>query len=334
MCAILYTIEGGGAILKYYLGIDLGGTNVAIGVVSEDGRLLHKDSVPTASHRGYTHVAADMIALCKQVVADSGLTMADIASVGIGSPGHGDSATGVIVYASNLGFSDVPICALLSEGLSIPAYLNNDANCAALGESISGAAKDTPSSVTITLGTGVGGGIIIDGKIMSGAFGGGGEVGHMCISFDGEACPCGGRGCWEAYASATGLIRQAKMAMVRHPESLLATEARHDLSLVNGKFVFDVADMGDQVAQDVIEQYLRYVAVGLSNVIDILQPDTIVVGGGISAQGDRILRPIAAFVREMVFGALSTKLVTATLGNDAGIIGAAMFGMDRAAEMC
>jgi len=312
--------------LKHYLGIDLGGTNVAIGLVSAEGTLLHKDSVPTDSHRGYQAVVADMIALCKKVAADSGFTMADIASIGIGSPGHCDNARGVIVFASNIGFYDVPICDLFHAAFGIPIYLNNDANCAALGESVSGAAKDAPSSVTITLGTGVGGGIIIDGKIMSGAFGGGGEVGHMSICFDGEPCPCGGRGCWEAYASATGLIRQAKIAAIYHPTSLLATQ--YDLRQLNGKAVFDAADAGDQVAQDVIDKYLRYVAIGLANVINILQPDTIVLGGGISAQGDKILRPIEALTRKEIFGSFYTKFVTATLGNDAGIIGAAMLGMD------
>ena len=312
--------------MNYYVGVDLGGTNIAAGIVMADGTLVHKDSVPTQSGKGYQSVIADMAALCGKVITESGVDPACVKGIGIGSPGLCDDVNGTIAASYNLQFGEtVPIRALIQEKIDLPVYLDNDANCAALGESVAGAAKGSGLSVTVTLGTGVGGGIVMDGKVVNGAFGGGGEIGHISLIYGGALCTCGRHGCWEAYASATALIRQAATAMIYHPESQLTARARSDISRVTGKLVFDAADAGDETARAVVAQYLRYVAAGLVNLINALQPDTIVLGGGISAQGDRILKPITETVAQEVFGGvLQTKLVIATLGNDAGIVGAAL----------
>jgi len=310
--------------MKYYIGADLGGTNIAAGVVSEEGALIHKDSVPTGSHRGHEAVIADLATLCKQVMADSGIDKESVVSIGIGVPGLYDKEAGVSIYAANLGFKQVPIRHMLQETLHLPVYLENDANAAAMGESVSGAAKDVGHSVTVTLGTGIGGGIIVDNRILHGAFGGAGEIGHMVIILDGELCTCGRKGCWEAYASASAFVRQAKIAATHNPKSLLAK----DVDGINGKVIFEAIELGDETAQDVLDTYLGYVAIGVTNLIDVLQPAKIVVGGGLSAQGEKILAPIRKLVEERAFsGTCPTELVIATLGNDAGIIGAAMVGM-------
>lgn len=316
--------------MKHYIGVDLGGTNIAAGIVTADGQLRYKDSVKTQSAAGYGQVLADMAALCRTVITDSGVDPATVMGVGVGSPGHCDETNGVIVFSGNLQFRNVPVRALLAQELGLPVYLANDANCAALGESTAGAAKDSDSSVTITLGTGVGSGIVMGKQIASGAFGGAGEIGHTSLVYGGVSCTCGRRGCWEAYASATALIAQAKAAVEQDPVSKILTLSGGDVDRITGKVVFDAADADDRVAQAVITQYLRYVAAGLTNIINALQPDTIVLGGGICAQGERILGPIRQTVAQEVFGGeLKTKLTIATLGNDAGIIGAAMLAPNK-----
>lgn len=317
--------------MKHYVGVDLGGTNIAVGIVTEDGVLIHKDSVPTRITRGPEPVIADIAALCKKAIADSGVDAVSVRGVGVGSPGICDDENGVILYANNLFFRDVPIRALLQKEMDLPIRLGNDGDCAALGEATAGAAKGSDISVTITLGTGIGGGIIIGGKIINGAYGGGGEVGHIMLYDGKEACTCGRHGCWEAYASATGLIRQATAAVACHPESRIAALAGHDMRHITGKVVFDAADEGDETAQTVIDRYLHYVAAGLIDIINLLQPNTIVLGGGICAQGDRILTPIREMVAKEVYGGyMRTNIVIATLGNDAGIIGAAMLALEDA----
>jgi len=300
-----------------------------VGIVTEDGVLTHKDSVPTHITRGPEPVIADIVSLCKKVIADSRVNPASVRGIGVGSPGTCDDKNGLILYANNLYFRDVPIRALIQKEIDLPVRLDNDGHCAALGEATAGAAKGSDVSVTITLGTGIGGGIIIGGKIISGAFGGGGEVGHIMLCNGGEPCTCGRHGCWEAYASATALIRQATIAVGHHPKSRILVLAEHDIRRITGKVVFDAADEGDKTAQTVIDQYLRYVAEGLLDIINLLQPNTIVLGGGICAQGDKILNPIKEMVARGVYGGgLKTDIVIATLGNDAGIIGAAMLALE------
>ena len=307
----------------YRIGIDLGGTNIAVGVVNENYEIVAQHSVPTGAERPAAEVIADMGSAVKTVLAKAGLTAADCESMGIGSPGTCDSENGMVVRAYNLNWFNVPVCRMLEEHFHIPVRLSNDANCAALAETVAGAARGCRNMVLITLGTGVGGGIIIDGKIHAGMRSAGAEMGHVLLVLDGEPCTCGRRGCWEAYASATALIRQTKEAAKAHPTSLLAKIPPEEIT---GRTVFDAADQGDAVAEEVIQRYCVYIAAGFTDLVNALAPEMILLGGGISRQGERILEPIRAYVADNCFGqheGAIPVIQAAQLGNEAGIIGAA-----------
>ena len=284
----------------YRIGIDLGGTNIAVGVVNDRYEIVARRSVPTGAERPAEEVIRDM---------------------GVGSPGACDPQTGVVKRAYNLNWFDVPVCRMLHQRFGIPVRLGNDANCAALAEVVAGAAVGCQDMVLITLGTGVGSGIISRGKILSGLRGGAGEAGHMLLVLDGEPCTCGRRGCWEAYASATALIRQTRQAALAHPESLLA-----QVEEITGRTAFDAAGQGDAAAKAVVAQYAVYVAAGLTDFVNILAPEMILLGGGISRQGEALLAPIREYVATHCFGQREGAIPTiaaAKLGNEAGIIGAA-----------
>ena len=315
-----------GGCKKKYLGIDLGGTNIAAGVVSDAYEVVGRKSVPTPKG-GTGETLSDIMAqLVRNLLAEQGLTLADIPWVGIGAPGYIDSALGINHFAGNLcgGLREDPMAAILECRLGIKAYLCNDADAAAYGESVAGAAKGAARSMTITLGTGVGGGIILEG---SGSFLVG-EVGHTVICQGGEDCSCGHKGCWEAYASATALIRQTKRAMEVSSQSAL-WQVAGSLDGVNGKTAFDAKDLGDPVAAAVVDTYISYVACGLANLMNILEPQVVCIAGGISAQGEKLLAPLREKVRREVFTPLvadKARIVRAALGDDAGIIGAALLG--------
>ena len=252
----------------------------------------------------------------------AGITAAHCASVGIGSPGTCDSANGVVVRAYNLGWFNVPVCSMVTARLGLPCHLSNDANCAALAETVAGGAVGCRNMILITLGTGVGGGIVADGQLLEGVGGTGAEVGHTVLVLDGEDCTCGRKGCWEAYASATALIRQGKRAAAAQPESLLAGYGEG----LTGKDVFDAAAAGDAAAQAVVDRYCVYVAAGITDLVNILGPEKVLIGGGISRQGERLLAPIRAYVAANCFGGHDRTppvIECARLGNEAGIIGAA-----------
>ncbi|MBE7043396.1 MAG: ROK family protein [Ruminococcaceae bacterium] len=310
-----------------YLGIDLGGTNIAVGLVDRDGNILHKDKVKTRADRHYSEIVKDMAELSKKVTEESGFSKSEIEWVGIGSPGSCDSERGVVVSASNLNFKNTPIREEFQKHWNVPVYLANDADCAAYGEAMRGNAKGTSSSVTVTLGSGVGGGVIINGNIMTGVnFGS--ELGHMIINFDGEKCKCGNRGCWEVYASANALVRQTREAMKQNPESLMWKEAG-SLEGVSGRTAFSAAKKGDAAGQKTVDKYLEFVAIGISNIIEIFQPEKILIGGGVANEGESLLQPIRNFCKS----SRSTIITTAALGNDAGIIGAAFLGAQYAKKI-
>lgn len=304
------------------IGIDLGGTKIAAGIIDENYALLSRAEVPTRASLGVETVIADMAECARMALREAGKTTADCAGAGIGSPGLCDTAKGSVRNAHNLGWYGVPVCELLSRELGLPVKVDNDANCAALGEVVAGAAKGSRSALMVTLGTGVGGGIIIGGEIYSGWQSLGGEIGHMCIVMDGEQCSCGEKGCWEAYAASSALVRQAEKAAVEHPESLLAA----DTGSLNGKKIFAAVNAGDAVAKSVVERYCAYVGVGIVNLINAIYPESIIIGGGISAVGETILSPIREYIGEHFFASkkeLMPAVLQAQLGNDAGLIGAA-----------
>lgn len=313
----------------YYIGIDLGGTNIAVGLVDEEGKIIHKDSVPTLNEREYPEIIKDMAMLSLKVIEDSGVSLKDVKSIGIGSPGTPNTKEGILVYANNLRFRNVPMRAEMQKYIDLPVYIDNDANVAALAESVAGACKGARHSVTVTLGTGVGSGIVIDGKVYNGFNNAAAEMGHMVIVVDGEQCTCGRKGCWEAYASATALIRQTKKAAVANPDSLINKLVEGDLSRINAKVPFDAARQGDRVGLQIVEEYIKYLAEGVANLINIFQPEILAIGGGISKEGEYLLSPLRKLVSEKVYtveGVPQTRIVAAKLGNDAGIVGAAMLG--------
>lgn len=313
--------------MKYYVGIDLGGTNIVAGVVDENYKIVAKASTKTNCPRSEKEIADDMAKMALQAVENAGLTIEQIEWVGIGTPGIANSATGIIEYSNNLGFKNTPMVEYIRETIDKPVFIENDANAAAYGEFVAGAAKGAKNAVCITLGTGVGGGIIVDGKIYAGSNFAGAEIGHTVIEVDGAQCSCGRKGCFEAYSSATGLIRMTNEAIAEHPESLMAKMA--EKAKVTARTSFDAMKDGDECAKVVVDKYIKYLAAGITNTINIFQPDVLCIGGGVCNEGDALLLPMKAIVEKEVYtrdSEKNTKIVIAELGNDAGIIGAAFLG--------
>ena len=311
----------------YRIGVDLGGTNIATGVVNEKNEIVGRGKVKTNAPRPAEAIFDSIKEAVDMAVVNAGINYSDVVSVGIGTPGSVNKDTGAIEFSNNLKFNNVPAKEMLEERLKKPVYLENDANAAALGEAVAGCGNGVKDFVAITLGTGVGSGIIINGKIHRGSNFCGGEMGHMVINVDGIPCNCGRKGCWEKYASATALVSQAVEAMQGNKASLLWQTCEGDLNKVEGKTIFEALDMGDETAKQVVDKYLYYVAIGLANVINALQPEIVCIGGGIRGQGEKILEPIRQIVkaeRYSVYAEKQAAILRATLGNDAGIIGAAL----------
>ncbi len=312
----------------YYIGVDLGGTNIAAGLTDESGRILAKGSVPTHREREYPEIIKDMADLILDLIKQEGMKPEAFESIGVGSPGVPDCKAGEIVYANNLRFRNVPLRKELQKYIDLPVYVNNDANIAAYAESVIGAAKGAKIAVAITIGTGIGGGVIIDGKIFSGFNNAASELGHMLLNMDGEKCGCGRNGCWEAYASATACIRQTKKAALENPDSLINKLVGGELEKIDAKTAFDAAKQGDVTAKQVVDQYIRYIGEGLATIVNVFQPEVIVIGGGVSKEGEFLLAPLRRFVTENTFAPAQNikiaELRVAQMGNDAGIAGAAM----------
>ncbi len=311
-------------MIYLFIGIDLGGTNIAAGLVDESGKILASDSVPTGAERGSDAIISDMADLAKRIAEKNGYKISDIDAIGIGAPGTIDTDRGVVAYSNNIPFRNVPIAEKISGLLNIPVHIENDANAAAYGEYIATGAK-AKSFVFITLGTGVGGGVVIDGKLMRGFNYAGAELGHCLLVLNGEACTCGNNGCWEAYASVTALIRQTKKAMDENPNSIMHEIAEKE-GKVSGKTAFVAASRGDEAAKGVVDKYTEYVGAGIASIINVFQPEELVIGGGISKEGDNLLIPVQKIVSRMDYNKYmpKTKISIAKLYNDAGIIGAAL----------
>ena len=311
------------------IGIDLGGTNIVAAVVNDEYEMVGKAKTPTATPRSADEIFDDIAKVCKEAMAQAGVTIKDIFSVGIGTPGTVNKE-GVIEFANNLGFVNVPAKEMLIERLGIEnVYVDNDANCAALGEAQAGSGHGAKDFIAVTLGTGVGSGVIINGKIVAGVNNAGGECGHSVIVVDGEPCTCGRKGCWEAYASATALINQTKAAMEKYPDSVMHELVKANGGKVDGRTAFDAMRRGDIAGIKVVDAYVKYVACGLINRVNIFQPETICIGGGICNEGETLLRPLRRYIdseRYSVYSKIQSKIVKAELGNDAGIIGAALLG--------
>lgn len=320
-------------ISMYYVGIDLGGTNIAAGILDENLKMIKKGNVPTGSTRHYSEIIKDMAMLVLRLLEEQNLRIGDVSYIGIGSPGACDRENGILLFNGNLRFKNVPMRQEMQKYIPLPIYIENDANCAALAEGMAGAARDVDNSITVTLGTGIGGGIIIDNRIFTGNNGMAGEIGHIVIEQDGEKCTCGRDGCWEAYGSATALIRQTKRAASENPDSIIHQLVQGNLEKINAKTAFDAMREGDATGTAVVNQYIRYLAEGIADMINIFQPAKVVIGGGVSKEGETLLKPLREMVKKLSFFAdgdmPQTLIVPAETGNDAGIIGAATLGLQK-----
>ena len=315
----------------YRIGIDLGGTNIVVGLVEQDFRIVDKCSVKTQVPRSVESMTADMAQMARTLLERNRLLWQDVASVGVGVPGTANPENGHMEDANNLGFDDVPFLPLLAKKIPVPVHFGNDANVAAWGEYLTGGYQED-SFVMVTVGTGIGGGIILGGSLWPGINGAAAEFGHMTIDHDGDPCNCGRRGCFEAMASANALITQAREQMRKHPESLLWSLCGGNAAKVEAKTVFDGAAAGDETARELLDVYITYLAEGITNIINVFQPAVLCIGGGVSRAGEVLLRPLREEVARRVYSRNSkrnTRIELAKLDNDAGILGAALLGSGR-----
>ena len=315
-------------VRKYYIGIDLGGTFIKGGIVNDLGEIIISDKVPTECEKGDDGVANNIVSLASSLLQRTGLTPSDVEGIGIGCPGMIDSGSGNVIYSNNLGWVDFNICNSVSQKLgNIKVKAANDANVAALGETKFGCGKEYSNTVMLTLGTGVGGGIIINGKLFEGNRSAGAELGHAVIVAGGEQCTCGRRGCLETYASATALIRDTKRAMLANKDSKMWEIG--DIEKVNGKTPFDYYDV-DESAREVVDNYIEMLGAGITNIANMFRPEAVILGGGVCKQGDALIKPLGAVLDRDIYAGTKgpqVKVVTAMLENDAGIMGAAALWM-------
>ncbi len=313
--------------MKVSFGVDIGGTNVVVGVVAEDGRILSKRSFPTRGPRPAAEVCSDIVATIDSLKPDIS-PQDEICGIGIGSPGiiYG----GVVQSASNLQWKEVPLAEMLKERTGLRVELGNDANVAAFGEYRVGGGHGANSLVMVTIGTGIGGGMVFDGKIQAGFNGGGGEFGHMSIVAGGRECSCGRKGCWEMYGSATALVRASREKMARRLDSAMWQVCGGDIRKVDGRTAFDAMRLGDTAGAEVVDEFVGYLAEGIRSIVTLLQPEILCIGGGVSAEGDFLMKPLAKKINEDVLFTWfprKTKIVAAALRGDAGLVGAALLVM-------
>lgn len=319
----------------YYIGVDVGGTGIKVGVVDNKGNIIADNKMPTNAKNGYENVVKDIYLTMLTAVEKSGISLDDIDGIGVGIPGTIDSENGIVTYSCNLEWEEIDFIKELKKYIDKPTFISNDANLAAYGEAIFGAGKNYRDSVLLTLGTGVGGGIIIDKTLFEGNKGAGAEVGHVVINYNGELCNCGRRGCFEAYCSATALIRDTKREMEQNRLSKM-WEIAGGLEGVNGKTAFDAKLLGDESAIYIIRRYIRFLAEGIVNIANLLRPEVIMIGGGISNQGDKLIVPLQEYLNCYKYGGKHTpkvKVIKASLGNKAGIIGAAALVMKKQGKL-
>ena len=314
----------------YYIGIDIGGTNLKAGLVDESYHITATKKIPL-QFESMEQMGETLAQMAIALVEENGISRDQVASVGMGFPGPVDDKRGTVIKTVNIPIRSMPVAELFHRYWDVPVHLGNDADCAALGEYYHYEDKDIESLILVTLGTGIGTGIILNGKIHTGINGCAGEGGHIVIVHGGEPCSCGRKGCWERYASANALIRQTMAAMDAHKDSVMWGLVGGDLSRVDGRTAFEAKHKGDAAAKTVLDQYLCYLADGLANYVNIFQPEVIALGGGVSQASDEdLLLPLQSMVLDQCFGREAdrrTRIVKARLGNDAGIIGAALLGL-------
>lgn len=316
-------------------GIDLGGTNVKAAVVARNGALLAKDSRPTDAEEGLETVLDNMVASLDAAMEQANADHTDLVAVGIGAPGPMNWRTGVVFSPPNLpGWENVPLADLMRERLNVPTYVDNDANVACWGEFWSGAGREVDSMVCLTLGTGVGGGIVVFGKLLRGPDGTAAEIGHMCVARGGRQCNCGARGCLEQYASVTGMVRTAIEGIESGKKTLLLDMCEGDVERVDGKMISDALVRGDEFAGWVITETGIWLGTAIGSLINVINPEMVVLCGGMIAAGEALFAPIRKTAREQAFEVPANRalIVPAGLGADSGVIGAAGCALQRYEE--
>ena len=307
----------------FSIGIDIGGMSIKVGLVDANGTIVAKNVVKTAKTADIC--ISNMVAQINQLLSDNNLIVRDFKGLGIGCPGAVSSDSGVVNFLPNLGWINIPLRERLQNYFNLPIKISNDANVATLAEVLYGSAKEFSTAIMFTLGTGVGGGIVIDNKLYEGTNGRGAELGHCTLILNGKPCTCGRNGCVEAYVSATALIEQTKEAMLEDRSSILWQYSHGDINNVDGKMAFTAEKQGDVTAKKVIDNYVTYLSESILNMLNIFRPEAFILGGGISQQGENLTRRVTEYLEKFDYGykfAPKTKVITASLGNDAGIIGA------------
>ena len=316
----------------YHIGIDLGGTNIAVGILDQNKKIIFSASTPTNLPQQPEELAKNIANFVHKILCDCGIAAHDIESAGIGIPGTVNPTNGIVEYANNLNFVQVPFISMLQKQFDFPLLGCNDAKAAAWGEYIAGAGQKASSMVMITLGTGIGGAAIVNGTLLDGFNYAAGEFGHMVIERNGKACNCGRKGCFELYASATALIEQTKQQLQHNTQSLIYEICAGNLDSITGKMIFDAVQAKDTLAISVLETFIGYLAEGTANIINLFQPEVLCIGGGISGAGDALMIPLKEAVSPLIYSKDPDKnadIVAAQLGNDAGIIGTAFYPITK-----
>jgi glucokinase len=313
------------------IGVDLGGTKIATAAADFDGSLLSKVIKPTCPERGEDAVIETIVDSVKEAASSAGASKGDIKSIGIGSPGPIDPKAGTVIFAPNLMWHNVPIVHMLEGILDLPVCLENDANVAGLGEYRFGAGKGSKNMIYITVSTGVGGGLILDGEIYAGSFGMAGEVGHTTIVNDGPLCGCGNQGCLEALAAGPAIARKAQACILHGEETIMTEMVAGRVEEITSKTVGEAALAGDLLAKEIVDKTGEYLGIGVANLINVINPDTVVIGGGVSNMGELLFAPVRRTVEKRAIKAAfeKVKIVKAGLGTDAGLVGAVCLALGQ-----
>jgi len=314
--------------MKYSIGIELGVRNIVAGILDKNGKLIRRDTIPTNKDREFEEIIRDMCGLISKMLKDEYLEIKNVKYIGVGCPGITDNLNGIVLRNYTMNFNNAKVRTEVQKYFNVPVYVENDANCVAIAEYLLGAAYGTNNSLTIKVGVGIGGGIILEGCIYNGLNFGGTEFGHMVIDFNGRPCTCGRKGCWEQYVSASALISQTRQLIEENPDSILANIAANCCNQITELTVFEAAKAGDEKAKKVCQEYILYFAEGLANIVNILMPEVVVIAGPISKLGNVLVYPLVDLLKERIYGKELhiPEFKMAEMGSAGIIVGAAMLG--------
>ncbi len=321
--------------MKYYIGVELGVRNIVAGILDKNGKLIRRDVVPTIKDRAFEHIIKDMCSLISKLLEDEDIELKNIKYIGVGCPGIIDNFNGVVLKNYTLNFNNAQIRNEIQKYLKLPVFVENDANCCAIAEYLLGASYGTSSSLTIKVGVGIGGGIIIDGSIYNGFNFGGTEFGHMVVEHNGRECTCGRKGCWEQYVSASALVNQTKHLLAANPNSILANIVKDNTTQITELTIFEAAKAGDEEARKICKEYIDYFSEGLANIVNILMPEVVIIAGPISKLGNSLVNPLVEILRERIYGREIhlPEFKMAEMGTAGIVVGAAMLGAFKNAKL-